>query len=63
MRKANGENIEITKRKQVSAHLLSEPSRVPRQRPDFLARLHAIYGTTVLKASGAELLSRERRRY
>jgi antitoxin (DNA-binding transcriptional repressor) of toxin-antitoxin stability system len=63
MRKANGENVEITKRKRVIAHLLPVPSRVPRQRPDFLARLHAICGTTVLKVSGAELLARERGRY
>ena len=57
-----GENIEITKRKRVIAHLLPVPSRAPRQRPDFLARLRAIYGTRVLKVSGAELLARERSR-
>ncbi len=59
----DGENIEITKRKRVIAHLLPVPSRAPRQRPDFLARLRAIYGTKVLKVSGAELLARERGRY
>jgi antitoxin (DNA-binding transcriptional repressor) of toxin-antitoxin stability system len=59
----DGENIEITKRKRVIAHLSPVPSRVPRQRPDFLARLRAIYGTKVLKVSGAELLARERSRY
>jgi antitoxin (DNA-binding transcriptional repressor) of toxin-antitoxin stability system len=57
-----GENIEITKRKRVIAHLLPVASRAPRQRPDFLARLRAIYGTKVLKVSGAELLARERSR-
>jgi antitoxin (DNA-binding transcriptional repressor) of toxin-antitoxin stability system len=59
----DGENIEITKRKRVIAHLLPVPSRAPRQCPDFLARLREIYGTTVLKVSGAELLARERSRY
>jgi hypothetical protein len=38
------------------------PSRAARQRPDFLARLRAIYGTRVLNVSGAELLARERSR-
>jgi antitoxin (DNA-binding transcriptional repressor) of toxin-antitoxin stability system len=58
-----GENIEITKRKRVIAHLLPVPSRAPGQRPDFLARLRAIYGTRMLRVSGAELLARERNRY
>jgi antitoxin (DNA-binding transcriptional repressor) of toxin-antitoxin stability system len=58
-----GENIEITKRKRVIAHLLPVSSRSPRERPDFLARLRAIYGTKTLKVSGAELLDRERSRY
>ena len=56
-------NIEPTKSKLVIAHLLPLPAPAPRQRPDFLARLRAIYGTTVLKVSGAELLARERSRY
>ena len=56
-------NIEPTKSKRVITHLLPVPARAPRQRPDFLARLRAIYGTTVLKVSGAELLARERSRY
>ena len=59
----DGENIEITKRKRVIAHLSPVPSRATRQRPDFMARLRAIYGTKVLKVSGAELLARERSRY
>ncbi len=58
-----GENIEITKRKRVIAHLLPVSSRSPHQRPDFLARLRAIYGAKTLKVSGAELLDRERNRY
>jgi antitoxin (DNA-binding transcriptional repressor) of toxin-antitoxin stability system len=58
-----GENIEITKRKRVIGHLLPVSSRAPRERPDFLARLRAIYGAKTLKVSGAELLARERSRY
>lgn len=58
-----GENIEITKRKRVIAHLLPVASGGPRKRPDFLARLRAIYGAKKLKVSGAELLARERSRY
>jgi antitoxin (DNA-binding transcriptional repressor) of toxin-antitoxin stability system len=58
-----GENIEITKRKRVIAHLLPVSSRVARERPDFLGRLRAIYGAKTLKVSGAELLARERSRY
>lgn len=58
-----GEKIEITKRRRVIAHLLPAGSRAPRRRPDFLARLRAIYGTKMLKVSGAELLAQERARY
>lgn len=58
-----GENIEITKRKRVIAHLLAVSSRVPRERPDFLGRLRAIYGAKTLEVNGAELLARERSRY
>jgi antitoxin (DNA-binding transcriptional repressor) of toxin-antitoxin stability system len=57
-----GENIEITKRRRVIARLSPVASRAPRQRPDFLARLRAIYGATTLEVSGAELLARERSR-
>jgi antitoxin (DNA-binding transcriptional repressor) of toxin-antitoxin stability system len=58
-----GEDIEITKRKRVIAHLLPVSSRAPGKRPDFLARLRAIYGTRMLKVSGTELLAKERSRY
>ena len=58
-----GENVEITKRKRVIAHLVPVSSRAPDKRPDFLARLRAIYGNKSLAVSGAELLSRERSRF
>jgi antitoxin (DNA-binding transcriptional repressor) of toxin-antitoxin stability system len=58
-----GEKIEITKRRRVIAHLLPVISDAPRRRPDFLARLRAIYGTKALKVSSSELLAQERARY
>ena len=58
-----GENVEITKRKRVIAHLVPASSRTQGKRPDFLARLRAIYGDKSLAVSGAELLSRERSRF
>lgn len=59
----DGEEIEISKGKRVIARLLPLAPRTPRRRPDFLARLRAIYGTRLLKMSGAEELTRERSRY
>jgi antitoxin (DNA-binding transcriptional repressor) of toxin-antitoxin stability system len=59
----DGEEIEITKRSRAIARLLPVPWRTPRRRPDFLARGCGIYGTRMLKVSGAELLSQERSRY
>jgi antitoxin (DNA-binding transcriptional repressor) of toxin-antitoxin stability system len=59
---APGEKIEITKRRQVIAHLLPARSTVGR-RPDFLARLRSIYGDKTLEVSGAQLLAHERDRY
>ena len=53
-----GEEIQITKRRQVIARLV--PERARGARPDFMARLRQIYGDTKLKVSGAELISRER---
>ncbi|MFZ0889079.1 MAG: hypothetical protein WA005_11545 [Candidatus Binataceae bacterium] len=58
-----GEKIEITKRKRVIARLLPVPAAALGGRPDFLARLRAIYGDKRLKISGAEMLAQERARY
>ena len=59
----DGEEIEITKRKRTIARLLPVASRTPRRRPDFLARIRAIYGARMLKVSGADLLAQQRSRY
>jgi len=58
-----GEKIEITKRKRVIAQLLPVAAGGRPRRPDFLARLRAIYGQKRLSVSGADLLSQERDRY
>jgi len=58
-----GEEIQITKRRRVIARLVPEGTEAPKQTPDFLARLHAIYGDKVLAVSGADLLSSDRSRY
>ncbi len=58
-----GQKIEITKRGRVIARLLPASPAMSRRRPDFLARLRAIYGAKTLKVSGAKLLAKERDRY
>ena len=58
-----GEEIQITKRKRVIAKLMPCPPAPPPRRPDFLARLQAVYGNLPLKVSGAELIARERERF
>jgi antitoxin (DNA-binding transcriptional repressor) of toxin-antitoxin stability system len=58
-----GEEIEITKHKRVIARLLPVAPAAPPRRPDFLARLRAIYGDRILSITGAELLAEERERF
>lgn len=58
-----GERVEITKRRRVIARLTPVSSNARRHRPDFMARLRAIYGNKLLKVSGAELIAQERSRY
>lgn len=58
-----GEEIQITKRRQVIARLVPESGQSAVAMPDFLARLRAIYGDRTLKVSGAELIAEDRRRY
>lgn len=53
-----GEEIEITKHRQVIARLVPERARGPL--PDFAGRLRAIFGDTKLAVTGAELISEER---
>jgi len=60
---AEGQEIEITKRKRIIARLVPPLAPARSKRPDFLARLKKIYGKKILTVSGAELLSTERDRY
>lgn len=57
-----GDEIQITKRRQVIARLVPEPSMRPTM-PDFVGRLRAIYGNETLEISGAELIEQDRSRY
>jgi antitoxin (DNA-binding transcriptional repressor) of toxin-antitoxin stability system len=59
---AEGEEIEIVKRKKVIARLIpvTPPSVV--EKPDFMARMKAIHGDVILHPSNAELLAEERDR-
>jgi antitoxin (DNA-binding transcriptional repressor) of toxin-antitoxin stability system len=60
---AEGEPIQITKRKRVVAKLMppDPPVEQPKM-PDFLGRMKKIYGNKVLKVSGAELIRWDRDR-
>ncbi len=60
---AEGEPIQITKRKRVVAELIPppKPAKLPKM-PDFLGRMRKIYGNKVLKVSWAEMLAEERNR-
>lgn len=55
-----GEEIQITKRKQVIARLVPTDPSAPTRRPDFLARLNKLYRGKRLKVSGAKLVAQER---
>jgi antitoxin (DNA-binding transcriptional repressor) of toxin-antitoxin stability system len=58
---AEGEPIEITKRKRVIAKLM--PAAAPPERPkmpDFLGRMRKTYGDKVLKTTGAEIVRGDR---
>lgn len=58
---AEGEPIEITKRKRVIATMT--PAATKPKMPDFLGRMRKIYGDKVFEVSWAELLGRDRDRY
>jgi antitoxin (DNA-binding transcriptional repressor) of toxin-antitoxin stability system len=55
-----GEEIQITKRRRVIARLVPEVPVRPAEVPDFLGRLHKIYGNKMLSVTGAELLAEDR---
>jgi antitoxin (DNA-binding transcriptional repressor) of toxin-antitoxin stability system len=57
-----GKEIRITKRRHVIARLLPESVEPLPKLPDFLHRLHELYGRKVLAVSGAQLLAEDRNR-
>jgi antitoxin (DNA-binding transcriptional repressor) of toxin-antitoxin stability system len=57
---AGGETVEV-RRRRVPVALLSPPGRrSPIRRPDFAARIKAIYGAKVLATTGTELIAASR---
>ncbi len=60
---AEGESIEITKRKQVIGTLTPANLRRKVDFPDFMVRLKKIYGDKVLKISWADFLAERKGRY
>lgn len=57
---AAGESVEIQKRGHPVAILTQPASKLPVPRPDFRARLKAIYGELVLGTTATEELGEER---
>jgi len=61
---AEGEPIEITKRKKVVARLVpAEAAAQPRHMPDFLGRMKKIYGDKCLETSWADFQADRKGRY
>lgn len=58
-----GEEIQVTKRKRVIAHLVPAETPRPARLPDFLARLKKLYRKGPLKITGAKRIAEERDRY
>ncbi len=58
-----GEEIQITKRKQVVATMRPPRPAAPARRPDFLARVKEIYRGKPMRVSNAVLLARDRARH
>jgi antitoxin (DNA-binding transcriptional repressor) of toxin-antitoxin stability system len=56
---AQGNELQITKRRKVIARLTPEPVERP-PLPDFLARMQANFGEKVLEVTGADLISADR---
>jgi antitoxin (DNA-binding transcriptional repressor) of toxin-antitoxin stability system len=60
---AEGEEIEIVKRKKVIARLVPVTPPAAAEKPDFLARMRRNWGDKILEPSNAELLAQERERF
>jgi antitoxin (DNA-binding transcriptional repressor) of toxin-antitoxin stability system len=62
-RLAEGEEIEIVRRKKVIAKLVPVLPEAAPAMPDFLGRMKRIHGDAILHPSNAELLANERERF
>jgi antitoxin (DNA-binding transcriptional repressor) of toxin-antitoxin stability system len=60
---AEGEEIEIVKRRKVIARLVPVSSQPIVERPDFMARMKENWGDELLEPSNAELIAQERDRF
>lgn len=56
---AEGEDIQITKRNKVIAHLVPAPTP-KRVMPDFMGRLREVYGDKVLEVPSSEIVRMDR---
>ena len=57
---AGGETVEVRRRNEPVALLSPPQRRSPVRRPDFAARMRAIYGTKVLGTTGTDLVAESR---
>ena len=57
---ARGETVEVRRRSEPVARLSPPERRTKAQRPDFLARLKAAYGTKRLRSTGTDVVSQSR---
>jgi antitoxin (DNA-binding transcriptional repressor) of toxin-antitoxin stability system len=57
---AGGESVEVRRRNEPVAMLLPPTRRTRVVRPDFVARLRAIYGDHVLATTGTDLIAESR---
>jgi antitoxin (DNA-binding transcriptional repressor) of toxin-antitoxin stability system len=57
---AAGESVEVRRRRNPVAMLMPLKRKAPVVRPDFAARLRAIYGAVQLPTAGTELVSEAR---
>ena len=57
---AAGESVEVRHRNKTIAIISPPPGATGGRRPDFAARLRAIYGRRVLRTTGSDLMSESR---
>jgi len=57
---AKGETVEVRRRNEPVALLSPPRRRPPVRRPDFAARLEAIYGKKILATTGTDLIAESR---